>query len=77
MNSGTYYTKEHCPVLGSRLWRVSTCTSCGGSGGEYYAGCCDSVATCNRCDGMGEVAVFKWLDSSGNAFGSWKREGEG
>ena len=78
MSSGTYYIKEHSPILGTRvLWRVSTCASCGGSGGEYYAGCCDSVATCNRCDGTGQVGVFKRLDSNGNAFGPWKRGGEG
>jgi DnaJ-class molecular chaperone len=67
----TYETIERDPVLGARLWRVSDCTACNGTGKDWHPGCGDAAATCRTCDGDGQVAKFKWLDINNKPYGAW------
>ena len=65
----TYTTR--CPH-GDKLWRITTCKACDGTGTTWYPGCDDAPAECSRCDGFGETGEFKRLDKDGKPFGHWR-----
>mgnify|MGYP003120692167 CR=1 FL=1 len=70
-DTSPYLTIERSPH-GDKLWKLSTCTACDGTGTTWYPGCDAQPAPCHKCDGMGETAKFKRLDKNGEPFGYWR-----
>ena len=63
------YIERNCN--GDKLWRVGRCSNCNGKGRQWYPGCDDGAASCNGCEGMGQVGKFRWLDKNGEPHGPW------
>jgi DnaJ-class molecular chaperone len=62
------------PMLGKRLWRVSDCAACNGTGAQWHQGCDGQSANCNRCGGFGQTGVYKDVGLDGKPYGQWKTE---
>ena len=69
-----YEVTQNDPVLGSRRWRVEPCKRCEGSGQVWHLGCGDGSVDCRSCEGMGEVARYRYLDKDGVPFGPWRTQ---
>tara|TARA_Y100001938_G_scaffold147041_1_gene227342 strand:+ start:1801 stop:2022 length:222 start_codon:yes stop_codon:yes gene_type:complete len=63
------------PADGKQLWRVTECKTCEGRGRIWYPGCGDSAATCQECDGAGEVGKYRKIDfRTGKPYGPWRSD---